>query len=90
MLCITLPPFPKLIFMIVCLDCFKLCLKIDEFGESLRLPGSAFHAIADLWTKDLRPNSVLGQLSTTFKDFLKLYLLEFLVTKELISRNPKL
>ena len=29
MLYITLPPFPKLIFMIVRLDCFKLYLKID-------------------------------------------------------------
>ena len=53
MLYITLPTFPKLIFMIVRLDCFKLCLKIDEFDESLRLSGSAFHAMADLWTKDL-------------------------------------
>jgi len=29
---VTLPPFPILIFMIVRLDCFKLYLKIDEFG----------------------------------------------------------
>ena len=48
MLCLTLPPFPKLIFMIVCLDCYKLYLKIDRFGESLTLSGSAFHAMADL------------------------------------------
>ena len=34
--------------MIVRLDCFKLYLKIDELGESLRLSGSAFHAMADL------------------------------------------
>ena len=34
--------------MIVRLDCFKLYLKIREFGESLRLSGSAFHATADL------------------------------------------
>ena len=73
MLYITLPPFPKLIFMIVCLDCFKLYLKIDEAGESLRLSGIAVHAMADLWTKDLRPNSVSGLVSTTFKDFLRLW-----------------
>ena len=35
-------------FMIVCLDCFKLYLEIDEFGKSLRLSGCAFHAMADL------------------------------------------
>ena len=35
MFCITLPPFSKLIFITVCLDCFKLYLKIDKFGESL-------------------------------------------------------
>ena len=30
--------------MIVSLDCFKLYLKIDEFGKSLRLLAGAFHA----------------------------------------------
>ena len=34
MLYITLPPFPKLIFMIVRLDFLKLYLKTDEFDES--------------------------------------------------------
>ena len=60
MLCVTMPPFPKLIFMLVCLDCFQLHLKVDGFGETLRLSGSAFHAMADLWTKDLWLNLVLG------------------------------
>ena len=46
MLCVTLSPFPKLIVMIVCFDCFKLYLKVDGFGETLS--GSTFHAMADL------------------------------------------
>ena len=51
---------------------FDVIFKNRWIWRVLTLSGSAFHghAIADLWTNDLRPKSVLGLVSTTFKDFL--------------------
>ena len=76
MFCITLPPFSKLIFITVCLDCFKLYLKIDKFerdetlakngGESshtLQLQEKIWETFIRFWRNVFRPTVLTCVLS---------------------------